>query len=874
MNFKPIILAFGALLLYNCTTDTTMSPVLTTTVASEITVNSAITGGNLTTDGGSRIIEQGICWDTITNPTIAKNKVVNLTEKNVFLDTITGLKANKTYTVRAFATNSTGTSYGNNVTFTTLKTGSPAINTTAVTLITETTAASGGTITSDGGSAITARGVCWSTIPGATVTLLTKTTDGNGIGSFTSSITGLTGSTTYYVRSYATNTLGTSYGEEIFFTTTPKTVVAGVPLLITNIVTLIGYTTATSGGSITSDGGAAISARGVCWSTNASPTVALSTITSDGSGIGAFTSSITGLLPSTTYHVRAYATNSQGTGYGQDQTFTTGQTAVPTLSTSSVTLISTTTAVSGGNVSLDGGAAISSRGVCWSTSATPTISLTTKTSDGTGVGIYTSNLAGLTASTLYYVRAYATNSVGTSYGNQVTFTTSAPVTTPTVPALVTNAITAISSTTAVSGGVTTSDGGSTISARGVCWGTTSGPTTSLSTKTSDGSGAGSFTSNLTGLTASTTYYVRSYAVNSTGTGYGQELSFTTTALATIPALTSSAISSITSTTAVSGGNITTDGGSAVTARGVCWSTSSGATIALSTKTSNGTGTGSFTSNISGLTASTTYYVRAYATNAIGTAYGSELIFTTSAQASIPILTTVAISAIATTTATSGGSISADGGSAVTARGVCWSTSTGATIALSTKTSDGAGTGTFASSITGLTGSTTYYVRAYATNAVGTAYGNEVTLTTSAGSANSTGTLTVSVLTVAPGGGYQPKNVVAIWIETNAGVFVKSLLVYANARKTDLSTWYPNSSGNVVNAITGATQSSNATRTCTWNGTDVGGAVVLDGTYKVCMDIADGKTASTTVTFTKGTTAVTLTPANVTGFSNISISWVH
>jgi len=874
MNFKLIIPVIGALLLYNCTTDTNMSPVLTTTVASEITVNSAIAGGNLTTDGGSRIIEQGICWDTITNPTIAKNKVVNLTEKNVFSDTITGLKANKTYTIRAFATNSTGTSYGNNVTFTTLKAGSPTLNTTAVTLIAETTAASGGTITTDGGSAITARGVCWSTIPGATVTLSTKTTDGNGIGSFSSSITGLTGSTTYYVRSYATNTLGTSYGEEIFFTTTPKIVVAGVPLLITNIVTSISYTTAIAGGSITSDGGASISARGVCWSTSAAPTVALSTKTSDGSGIGAFTSSITGLSSSTTYYVRAYATNNQGTGYGQEQTFTTVQTSVPTLSTSSVTLISTTTAVSGGNISLDGGAAISSRGVCWSTSATPTISLTTKTSDGTGVGIYTSNLAGLTASTLYYVRAYATNATGTSYGNQVTFTTSAPVTTPTVPVLVTNAITAISSTTAVSGGVTTSDGGSTISARGVCWGTTSAPTTSLSTKTSDGTGPGNFTSNISGLTASTTYYVRAYAVNSTGTGYGQELSFTTTALATIPALTSTAIASITSTTAVSGGNITTDGGSAVTGRGVCWSISTGATIALSTKTANGTGTGSFTSNISGLTASTTYYVRAYATNAIGTAYGSELIFTTTAQASIPTLTTVAISAIAATTATSGGNISADGGSAVTSRGVCWSTSTGATIALSTKTSNGTGTGTFASSITGLSGATTYYVRAYATNAVGTAYGNEVTFTTGAASANSTGTLTVSVLTVAPGGGYQPKNVVAIWIETNAGVFVKSLLVYANARKTDLSTWYPNSSGNVVNAITGATQSSNATRTCTWNGTDVGGVVVLDGTYKVCMDIADGKTASTNVTFTKGLTAVTLTPANVTGFSNISISWVH
>jgi len=874
MNFKLIILLFGAVLINSCTTNTDMSPVLTTTVASQITVSSAIAGGELITDGGARILEQGICWDTIANPTISKNKIINSSGKSIFSDTISGLKANKTYNIRAFATNFTGTSYGKNETFTTLKSGTPTLSTTTITLISETTATSGGNITSDGGSAITARGVCWSLIPGATITTSSITTDGSGLGSFSSSITGLTGSTTYYVRAYATNNLGTAYGDEIFFTTAPKSIVVNVPILFTNIVTSIGYKTAISGGSITSDGGAPITARGVCWSTSAAPTVALSTLTSDGTGFGSFTSSITGLLPSTTYHVRAYATNSQGTGYGQEQTFVTAQTTAPSLTTSVATFIGTTTAVSGGSISSDGGATITSSGICWSTSSGPTISLSTKTTDGTSAGSFTSNLTGLTASTLYYIRAYATNAMGTSYGNEVTFTTSAPVTTPTVPVIFTNTITSIGSSIAVSGGVTTSDGGSTITARGVCWSITSGPTISLSTKTSDGTGAGSFTSNLTGLTASTTYYVRAYATNSTGTGYGSELSFTTTPQATIPALATTAISSINSTTAVSGGNITTDGGSAVTARGVCWSTSSGATVALSTKTSDGTGAGSFTSNLSGLTASTTYYVRAYATNAIGTAYGSELIFTTSPQATIPTLTTTAISGIAITTASSGGSISSDGGSAVTARGVCWSTSSGATIALSSKTSDGAGTGSFTSSITGLTGSTTYYARAYATNAVGTAYGNEVTFTTSAASANTTGTLSVSVLTVAPGGGFAPKNVVAIWIETNAGVFVKSLLVYANARKVDLTTWYPNSAGNTVNAITSATQSSNSTRTCTWNGTDVSGTVVLDGTYKVCMNIADGKTAFNSFTFTKGPTAVTLTPANVTGFSNISISWVH
>jgi hypothetical protein len=96
---------------------------------------------------------------------------------------------------------------------------------------------------------------------------------------------------------------------------------------------------------------------------------------------------------------------------------------------------------------------------------------------------------------------------------------------------------------------------------------------------------------------------------------------------------------------------------------------------------------------------------------------------------LPVITTTTISAIASTTATSGGDITSDGGAAVTARGVCWNTSPGPTIS-NNKTTDGIGKGSFASSITGLTASTAYYIRSYATNSVGTAYGNELTLTTS------------------------------------------------------------------------------------------------------------------------------------------------
>ena len=133
----------------------------------------------------------------------------------------------------------------------------------------------------------------------------------------------------------------------------------------------------------------------------------------------------------------------------------------------------------------------------------------------------------------------------------------------------------------------------------------------------------------------------------------------------------------------------------------------------------------FSYSVTGLTSGTTYYVRAYATNSVGTAYGSEVSFTTLA---LPTVTTTAASNIGTATASSGGNVTASGGATVTARGVCWSTSHNPTISNS-KTTNGSGTGSFTSSLTGLTSGTTYYVRAYATNSVGTAYGSEVSFTT-------------------------------------------------------------------------------------------------------------------------------------------------
>lgn len=496
---------------------------------------------------------------------------------------------------------------------------------------------------------------------------------------------------------------------------------ATLPVMSSLPVNSITAITATAGGFITGDGGAKVTERGVVWDIEPSPEISLVTRTLDGTGIGSYSSFLTSLSPGTVYYVRAYATNTAGTVYGNELSFETAK-LTASITTSPAIDITVSGATSGGTVLTDGGTAVTARGICWSLSSNPTISLVTKTTDGIGTGTFSSTMTALLPGRQYFVRAYATNDAGTAYGNEVNFSTTASL-----PVLATTALSNITPSDAISGGMISSDGG-TITAHGICWSTSTNPTIDLSTKTIDGNGTGTtFTSNLTGLSPSTKYYVRSYATNAAGTGYGNELSFTTAAVQ-IPTLTTKAVTDITLLSAISGGTISSNGGAAVTARGICWSTNTNPTIGLATKTTDGIGTGTFTSNLAGLSQNTQYYVRSYATNAAGTAYGNEVSFTT-ATAQLPTLATRSVADITIFSATSGGTISSDGGAAVTARGICWSTSANPTVGLATKTTDGNGTGTFTSNLAGLAQNTQYYVRSYATNAAGTAYGNELTFTT-------------------------------------------------------------------------------------------------------------------------------------------------
>jgi hypothetical protein len=293
-----------------------LEPTLATTENMHVTADSATVVGFVVAQGDG-FSERGVCYNTSANPTVDNSKVVYTadTPEATFKVILSGLHYATKYYARAYATSELRTVYGEEVTFTTLPVA-PVVTTAAITEITGNSALGGGNVTVSGGAEITARGVCFGTVQNLTISG-TKTTDDKGTGEFVSTLAGLQGNTTYYARAYATNVVGTSYGPEISF----KTLV-DLPVVTTASVTAITKTSAISGGNVSYNGGGEVTARGLVYSLNSDPTTNDFKI-EGGSGTGTFVSKLENLEKYTTYHVRAYATNSAGTAYGADVQFTT-----------------------------------------------------------------------------------------------------------------------------------------------------------------------------------------------------------------------------------------------------------------------------------------------------------------------------------------------------------------------------------------------------------------------------------------------------------------------------------------------------------------------------------------------------------------------
>ena len=502
---------------------------LTTMFPTNISISSgtATFNGMIKYEGDPAYTERGFVYGHDHNPTVEDDnrKEVSGNGEGAFSIKVTELEINTIYYIRAYAINEAGIGYGNEIMldFNAVK---PIVYTKKPTNIRigGGTATFNGSIESVGDPAYTERGFVYATSHNPTVeNNAKKVVPGTETGDFSLNVGNLVMNNLYYIRAYATNSHGTTYGNEVSLNFN-----AVKPVVQTKTVTniSIGGGTSTFNGSIESVGDPAYTERGFVYATSHNPTVennAKKVV--PGTETGDFSLNVGNLVMNNLYYIRAYATNSHGTTYGNEVSLNFNA-VKPVVQTKTVTNISIGggTSTFNGSIESVGDPAYTERGFVYATSHNPTVENNEKkVVTGTETGAFSSNVGNLVMNNLYYVRAYAANSHGTTYGNEVSLNFNA------VPASVkTNAILNIDETKATLSGTIDSIGDPAYTEKGFVYAKTPNPTIGLSSQVSvSGSGTGIFTKDLTGLDTQVTYYVKAYVISNGNIIYGREVSFYT-----------------------------------------------------------------------------------------------------------------------------------------------------------------------------------------------------------------------------------------------------------------------------------------------------------------------------------------------------------
>ena len=542
------------------------APILNTSTLQSlaaVTSSTATLGGNITGDGGDPITSRGTVWNTTGAP-ITENAVpeggTTIDIPFSHLRDTPPLNAGTLIYFRSYAVNGTGTGYGPDNSFYTEPAASPLsatidnVGDTGFTINWPPNPAGDG----DGAlvvvstNAITALPTDGAE-PAFSSVYLTGADIGTneyvvyrGTGATSVAVTGLTASTLYNVAVFYSAGVGTGETGINYRQTSPATAsqttntpAVAPTFIIPPTFASVTATTAVLGGTMDSNGGAPV-VCGVEWDNDAPGAPYANSQTWDGHPAACedgvpFVASVTGLPPGDTIYFRAYATNSAGTGFSAENNFPTPAT-VPTVTVDPAVPLTATTATFGGEVTADGGSPILARGTVWNTTGAPDIvtDLARALAEGgTSVGVpFSHTRIDLPAGTLVYYRAYATNSVGTAYSAVLSFTPSGPPEMVATPPLATS----ITHNSAVLGGQITSDGGTPILARGTVWNTTGAPTIVDNPLAEGGLTVGVPFSHTRTLPSGTTIFYRSYATNSTGTGYSaNDSTFTTETEPTIQA---------------------------------------------------------------------------------------------------------------------------------------------------------------------------------------------------------------------------------------------------------------------------------------------------------------------------------------------------
>ncbi|MDR1407519.1 MAG: hypothetical protein LBJ23_05670 [Tannerella sp.] len=387
------------------------------------TASTVVLKAEVVNANGYAVTERGFCWGTSPAPTTADSRLTVGDGKGEFSDTIKGLLGNTKYYFRAYAVNGRGTSYSDEDSHVT-NSGLGKVRTLEVTSRRATTATGGGKIELYGEGEIVSYGL----FKAASVDMAKKDTivGANPIvaDSFLCHISGLSADTRYYVQAFVRNRFGTFVGDPVSFSTgNGKPVIDEIKILDPSID--IGYTEVTVASGVLEAGDGPLRERGFCWSENPNPSIESAERVPCGSEIGPFVAQIEGLTSQRTYYFRAYAKNDFGTVYSDPQLVVQTKSQLPSLRTNlPVVNNSLGTVVAGGQILDQGRSPIIAKGVCYSsTSSAP--SVTTGTTVDIGVNdAFSVELTGLRGETTYYLRAYARNSEGVSYGAEVmTFTT-------------------------------------------------------------------------------------------------------------------------------------------------------------------------------------------------------------------------------------------------------------------------------------------------------------------------------------------------------------------------------------------------------------------------------------------------------------------
>ena len=567
--------------------------------------------------------------------------------------------------------------------------------------ITESSFKINGTILKAGGNEITSHGHCWSKNENPTIAdYKTNLGSTKEIGEFTSLVNqNITSGETYYVRAYAVNKNGAGYSSSI------KVIIPKItkPIVVTETSKDITKTSAIINGSITDTGNGEITECGFYYGTTSNPTTKItnSSVTAN------FSYNLSSLKEGTTYYYKAYAKNSKGESCGEVLSFTTLDTAKPTVVTLASTNVTESSAVINGSITDAGDGEVTECGFYYGTTSNPT----TKITNSSVASKFSYNILSLKEGTTYYYKAYAKNKKGESCGEVLSFTTS-QVAKPTV---VTLPSTNVTESSAVINGSITDAGDGEVTECGFYYGTTSNPTT----KIANSSVANKFSYNLMSLKEGTTYYYKAYAKNSKGESCGEVLSFTTTEIIKPTVVTLPSID-ITESSATIKGSITDAGTGNITECGFYYGTTSNPT----TKITNSSVAANFSYNLLSLKDGTTYYYKAYAKNEKGESYGEVLSFTTT-EIIKPSVVTLSSTDITESSAVINGSITDAGTGNITECGFYYGKTSNPTM----KVTNSSVTTNFSYNLSSLSDGTTYYYKAYAKNSKGESYGDVLSFST-------------------------------------------------------------------------------------------------------------------------------------------------